>query len=187
MNINEFTLNASDLGKLLNITARRVRQLAEEEVFPRRGRGQYPALECTQAYLALVEAPAEGDELRTERVRLLQAQVRRVELQNAAAEGTSDALDWQFQAILALARFWYLNVRSVSNWLYDELSQRLPESDAVAICSDVENWMSGLNREAEQKLRRVEAKSRNRSVVVQDYADVERLAGGSSEDKNAAL
>ncbi len=87
MKIENFTLNASDLGKLLNVSARRVRQLAEEEVFPRRGRGQYPVVECVQAYLATLETTSEPGEIRKERVRLLQAQTERLERENAVARG----------------------------------------------------------------------------------------------------
>ncbi len=186
MNINEFTLNAADLGKVLNVTARRVRQLAEDEVFPRRGRGQFPLIECTQAYLALVEAPAEGDELRAERVRLIQAQARRIEIENAAKEGTAETLDWQDTQIDLLCHYWSLRAQPVSSWLHAELQGHVDGDVARAVCGQVANWLIGLRKEIERDLKNAAAKMRKTGTLARDFYDLERLTGRSEGDDTAA-
>lgn len=85
------TCSATELGRLLGISARTVRELAERGIIPRGERGRYP-LASVAAYCrhlreqAAGRADADGTDLVAERAKLAAAQRRRVELQIAAEE-----------------------------------------------------------------------------------------------------
>lgn len=84
---------ADQLGRLLNISGRRVRELATEGVFPRAPGGRYPVESCVHAYLdtlrAAVKARPTPDpdvaaaalDGRQQRARLAKLQADRVELE----------------------------------------------------------------------------------------------------------
>ena len=87
------TATADRLGALLNISGRRVRELASEGTFPRAGGGRYSVMPCVHAYLdtlrtAAKAKPARDPEVaaaaldgRRERARLAKLQADRVELE----------------------------------------------------------------------------------------------------------
>ena len=86
------TCSATELGRLLGISARTVRELAERGIIPRSERGRYPLAAVAAYCLRLREqaagrADADGTaDLVSERAKLAAAQRRRVELQIAAEE-----------------------------------------------------------------------------------------------------
>lgn len=86
------TCSAAELGQLLGISARTVRELAARGIIPRGERGRYP-LAAISTYCQRLREQAAGraaadgtTDLATERARLAAAQRRRVELQIAAEE-----------------------------------------------------------------------------------------------------
>lgn len=187
MKVQDITLTASELGEVLNLTARRIRQYAEEGVFQRVGRNQYPLAANVQAYIAATETPAEGDDLRRERVALVKAQTRRIELENAAKEGTAEVLDWQDATIDMLAHYWALRAQPVSSWLHAELQGRMDGDTARVVCGQVANWLIGIRKEVESDLKRAAAKMRSTGTLARDYWELGRLIGRNEGDDKAAL
>lgn len=83
------------VSKALNVTVRRVQQLAQEGM-PRDGRGKYDLAQCMLWYIRYLqnvidkrESPqgSIGDSLRTQRERLISAQADREELELAKLRG----------------------------------------------------------------------------------------------------
>jgi len=111
MSVAELKLTAAELGEVLGgLTARRIRQLAEDGTFPRPSRGKFPLVACVSAYLALRESATDGDELKRERAGLVRAQRRRVELENSVSEGKlvdveTVATAWEGHIARARAKF----------------------------------------------------------------------------------
>lgn len=90
------TVSATELGAMLDLSARRVRELAEAGVLRRHGRGRFIADEARADYLrhlretAAGRAAAAGDgglDLVAERARLAKAQADRQELELAVRRG----------------------------------------------------------------------------------------------------
>jgi phage terminase Nu1 subunit (DNA packaging protein) len=74
------------LAKLLNLTERRVQQLAKEGVIPRAERGKYELAGAVRGYIAYLQERAEGRQVETrdahaERTRLIKAQADKTELE----------------------------------------------------------------------------------------------------------
>lgn len=187
MKIEDFTVSATDLGKVLNITARRVGQYAQEGVFQRVARGQYLLVQSVQSYIAATETPSEGADLRRERVALVKAQTRRIELENASKEGTEAMLDWQDALIDQLSHYWKLRIQPVSSWMYAELQGRLDGDEAAVACGELANWLIGLRNEIEKDLKSAAAKMRKTGTLAKDYWEIERLVGRNEGDDKAAL
>lgn len=53
--INDAKVNVKELAKLLNVTQRRVQQLAKDGVIPKATRGEYPLLPCVEGYIAFLQ------------------------------------------------------------------------------------------------------------------------------------
>ncbi|SDQ64004.1 Phage DNA packaging protein, Nu1 subunit of terminase [Pseudoxanthomonas sp. CF385] len=87
------TATADQLGALLQISGRRVRELAAEGVFPRAASGRYAVLPCTHAFIASLrtrekakpgpdpQVAAAALDGRQQRARLAKLQADRVELE----------------------------------------------------------------------------------------------------------
>ena len=82
---------AKQLADLLELTPRRVQQLAAEGVFPKMARGRYPLVECVRAYIGYWRERAEGrftdNELDEARLRREQLEVRKKMVEVAKVEG----------------------------------------------------------------------------------------------------
>lgn len=108
------TCSATELGRLLGISARTVRELAERGIIPRGERGQYPLASAAAAYCrhlreqAAGRADADGGaNLMVERAKLAAAQRRRVELQIAAEERRlvdAEAIRGRFAGMVTAAK-----------------------------------------------------------------------------------
>ena len=182
MDLKAFTCTASEIGDVLDLTDRRVRQLAEEGVFPRASRGQYPLRECVLAYVA-AQATTGDVELRSEKIALLKAQRRRIELDNSNREGTTAGFDYQDALVEVFALHWHLQARNVANWLHSELSLK-PETSGRAreIAGKVANWLIALRSDLETQIKAAAAEARRRGVLIASYDDFKRLVGQTAGD-----
>ncbi len=83
---------AKQLADLLELTPRRVQQLAAEGVFPKMARDRYPLVECVRAYVGYWRERAEGrftdNELDDARLQREQLEVRKKMVEVAKAEGS---------------------------------------------------------------------------------------------------
>ena len=84
-------VSGTTLARLLNLSERRVYQLAEAGVIPKGGRGSYPLVPAVQGYVKYLQDKVTGGGgsaagLAAERARLARAQANKVERQNKEAE-----------------------------------------------------------------------------------------------------
>ncbi|MCA1492752.1 hypothetical protein I6F11_17670 [Ensifer sp. NBAIM29] len=186
LNINELTVTAKELGDVLDLTDRRVRQLADEGVFERSGRGRYPLAACVQAYIASLNTNEADDSLRAERVALMRAQRRRIEIDNDFRAGTENDMQFQDVMIGALSTWWIIWIRPVATWLHEELRQRGIQ-DATPIAGTVQNWLISLRHQGEVRMKAAAAEARRKGIAITSYDDLARLIpGGYSEPDSAA-
>lgn len=84
-------LTADQLGALLGVSARVVRELAQREIISRAKKGSYPTHASVAAYCAHLREQAAGRSdsasLTGERIRVATAQADKLEMANAAARG----------------------------------------------------------------------------------------------------
>jgi hypothetical protein len=169
MNFKALTVTATEMGVVLGLTDRRVRQLAEEGVFDRVERGRYPLAASVQAYIAAQEQD-ESDELRQERIALMKAQRRRIELDNASREATAGEFDFQDAVISVLSAYWSMNARRISTALHEELVKRPGMGGyAVDIAGIVHQWIIGSRVEIEDELKRAAAEGRKRGIGLASF------------------
>lgn len=78
-------VDVATIARLLNLTTRRVQQLATEGVIPKAERGRYPLITCVQGYVAWLQAKASGEhgavDLTTQRSRLASTMAEKNELE----------------------------------------------------------------------------------------------------------
>ena len=88
---------AKQLADLLELTPRRVQQLAKEGTFPKIERGRYPLVECVRAYVHYWQERAEGrfteNEFDQTRLQKEHLEVRKRAVEVARAEGSVVALE----------------------------------------------------------------------------------------------
>lgn len=178
MDFMTLTCTAKEIGDVLDITDRRVRQLAEEGVFERETRGKYRLRDCVLAYIASIETD-ESDELRRERIALMKAQRRRIELDNSVREGAETDLSFQDTIIAAVSIWWFLHIRPIATWLFEDLRRRGVKDDTI-IAGEVQGWLIALRAEGEENLKAAAAKARRQGVIIGGYDDLARLIGGES-------
>lgn len=78
------------IARLLNITERRLQQLAKEGIVPKASRGRYPLAGCVRGYVTYLQDLAEQSrKVERDGVRstLLQEQTKKLQIENAEAEG----------------------------------------------------------------------------------------------------
>lgn len=84
---------AAVIARLLNITERRLQQLAKEGVVPKAGRGRYPLAACVTGYVKYLQervaeqAAPDALELNAQRARLAKEQADKTALENAVLRG----------------------------------------------------------------------------------------------------
>lgn len=182
MNYLTATVTASELGDVLDLTDRRIRQLAEEGVFERESRGKYKLRDCVLAYITTIETD-ESDELRKERIALMRAQRRRIELDNMVREAAEADLDFQDVFIGCISLWWFLHLRPIATWLFEDLRGRgVKQEDLIA--GEVQGWLISLRHEGEQMMLAAAAKARKQGIVISDYATLTRMVGAESKIDN---
>ncbi|RUV41403.1 MULTISPECIES: hypothetical protein [unclassified Mesorhizobium] len=186
MNFMTLTVTGRQLGDVLDLTDRRVRQLVEEGVFRRDGRNQYPLRDSVLAYLSAA-AKDDDDELRTEKIALIRAQRRRIELENAAKEGTAGEIAYQDAVIAVVCSWWHLHIRPLATWLQDDLRAR-NVADSNVIAGTVQGWLISLRHEGEELLLAAADKARRSGIIITTDNDLAALLSRSStgEDEAAA-
>lgn len=128
------TVSATELGALLGITARRVRELAEAGRLPRH-RGRYPVADAVSAYCEGLRVSAagrrgdaeEGLDLATERALLARSQREAVELKLARDRGelvNAEQVKAGFVGLVTQARNRLLGVPSKAKARIPTLSVR---------------------------------------------------------------
>lgn len=179
MDISTVDVTARELAALLGITDRRVRQLVDEGVLQRSERGRYPLKACLNGYVAAIEGAAESSDLQAERLKLIRAQRRRIELSNERAEATSQQLDSQDALVSAISAAWFLGIRPVADWLHDELTRRGHGKDARIIAGTVNNWLIGLRAECEKSIRTAAETARRQGTIISSASEIAKLSGGA--------
>src|SRR5436305_1881441 len=76
----------NEIAGVLNISERRVQQLAAAGVIPRHSKGKYDALECAARYIRFLQEGGAGADVPAQRARLLEAQALKVERENRVAD-----------------------------------------------------------------------------------------------------
>lgn len=91
MNLDD-SVGVEDLARVLNVTSRRIQQLAKEGVIPRSDgeiRGKYPLGASISAYIVNLQRQVSGDDdgetLTLERARLAREQADKIAMQNAVS------------------------------------------------------------------------------------------------------
>ncbi|PBB77903.1 hypothetical protein CK218_27765 [Mesorhizobium sp. WSM3879] len=172
------------MGDVLDLTDRRVRQLVEEGVFRRDGRNQYPLRDSVLAYLSAA-AKDDDDELRTEKIALIRAQRRRIELENATREATAGEIAYQDAVVAVLCCWWHLHIKPIATWLHDDLRAR-NVADAKVIAGNLQNWLISLRAEGEELLLAAADKARRSGIIISSDNDLAALLSRSSPGEDAA-
>lgn len=179
--ITTATVTAKELGALLNLTPRRIRQLAEQGTFPRAERGRYPLADCIRANVTALERRDDGDELRDERLGLVRAQRRRIELDNQAREASTADLAWQDAMVSAFALVWFLELRPVAGWMYAELLAAGVDNPR-RLAGELEGWLVALRNGVEREIKAAAAEARRRQITITDANQLLGLMGRTDED-----
>ena len=92
--LTEVRCSVEAIAELINLTPRRIQQLAKDGVIPKPKRGLYDAGLTIRAYVEFLQKATEGRApdatsaaVKVQKSRLLEAQARRAELETAKAEG----------------------------------------------------------------------------------------------------
>jgi hypothetical protein len=184
------TLTATELGRVLGLTARRVRQLHEEGQFERSERGQYPLAACVQAYVAAIEAQSDPEELKRERIALLKAQRRRIEQAIRDREAAGKDLDWQDAMIKAITFECQMRLRMIATWLHTEFEARdvtmADSRDAIKeLTHAVAGWAGGIRREMEADFLAAAERARRKQVFLDSWEKVVAMANGREVEGDA--
>lgn len=180
------TCTAAELGALLGLTDRRIRQLAADGVVAKAERGQYRLGESIRNIISATEGRAEPDDLRRARLELMQAQTRRIEQDISEREGTADDLSWQDALVRALSLTVRLRVREVASWLHAEIAHRDVRMAGVQdaardICGQVHEYALGIADELETEFLALAADARRRGVHLDAWRDMLKLRTDSGE------
>lgn len=84
------TASVDTLAKLLDMTPRRVQQLANEKIIPKpKDRGQYEIVPCVVGYIKHIKGMLNGEagDLASEKTRLTRAQAEKTEIETARMKG----------------------------------------------------------------------------------------------------
>lgn len=110
--VAEASYPAGTIAKLLNVTVRRVQQLAKEGVIPKAQRGKYPLVGCVHGYVKFLQELAAGKQPSRElggakardvaaSARIKEARALEMEGRLVDAEGVREAMNGAFAQIAA--------------------------------------------------------------------------------------
>jgi phage terminase Nu1 subunit (DNA packaging protein) len=118
-------VSADMLARLLKLTPRRVRQLADEGVLPRHARGAYAFAPCVQAYLRYLlggsNRDPEVDTIKLARTRLMTAQADLSELEleeelNDLVRVSAVREHWQAISLRMATKIEAIEAKLVASW-----------------------------------------------------------------------
>ncbi|MCA1494999.1 hypothetical protein I6F11_29760 [Ensifer sp. NBAIM29] len=112
--------------------------------------------------------------MEVEKLAIMRAKRRSLELSNERREGAEAEFAWQDAAIQAMATYYHLRLRPIATWLFEELRSRGVKEERV-IAGTVEGWFIGCHAEAAEKLKAAAAEARKRGIVIRGFADLGRL------------
>lgn len=103
---------AATIAKLLNITERRLQQLAKDGIVPKSERGRYPLVESVRGYVKFLQDRSAGRQAapidqHAEKLRLTRAQADKAELEASELAGSLvrvDEVEAQWSAVLGSVR-----------------------------------------------------------------------------------
>lgn len=149
---------ASQVADLLEITVRRVQQLAQEGVFPKSGRDSYPMVACVRAYVGYWRDRAEGRQatgLDAERKRERAAKAEMAELDLAERKGELIRAGVHREVLMDVFQEVRSSLLNLPVVVSPELVGLDSERAVVAILQPaVENCLSGLVAKADEVERR---------------------------------
>jgi hypothetical protein len=183
---DETTCSATELGLLLDLTPRRIRQLAEEGTFERVGRGRYPLAACVQAYIATIQGDDEPEDLQHARLELIKTQRRKLEQQIRDRQAFGHDLDWQDAVIRAITFEAQMRIRMIATWLHVELLPRNMKMDrsidALAECCYlIRGWASGIRRDLDEAFLGAARLARRKQVHLDHWEKVVEYAQLAAE------
>ncbi len=160
------------IGKLLNLTPRRIQQLVREGVIPRAERGKYDLIRTIRGYVKYLQERAEGravepTDLHGERTRLLKAQADKTELEVDERKGAlipAERVVEAWQRLVAAFRAKCLALPS----------KLAPQLAAVNEIPEIQHYIAGGVREALEELSRFEL------ADGVEKGDTESRAGGEA-------
>lgn len=122
------TYPAKTLGKLFNLTERRIQQLAKEGVLPKAERGKYDLIECTRAYIKYLQDRAFGKDAaptdyHSEKARDVKYQADLREMELAERRGQLIPLDAVTEEILEVSSIFASQIESISGRLANDLAR----------------------------------------------------------------
>jgi hypothetical protein len=166
------TVTAGELGTLLGLTDRRIRQLAAEGIIVKASRNQYALGASLRNMLTAVEGKAEPDDLRLARLELMRSQKRRIDQDIAEKESTGADLAWQSGLVDAFATFYALRLRSAAAWFHTEYANRHVTVRGVKgdAARHVAGWIQetalGLAHEVRTELGKIVLDAEKRGVIL---------------------
>ena len=84
--LKQLEVDSENVGEILGLTGRRVRQLTEEGVMAKNGRGKYPVLASIKAYIKWLQAAQQRNAPSDAREAVLHERARSLRLQNDERE-----------------------------------------------------------------------------------------------------
>lgn len=179
--INEqTTVTAAELGQVLGLTDRRIRQLAADGIIIKAGRGRYLLGGSIQNIISSIEGRAEPDDLRRARLELMQAQTRRIEQDIAEKESNADDSAWQDELVGAMSLTAKLRMREMAGWLHAEIGHQNvtmtgAHDAAQSICGRVHEWALGIADELEAEFLALAAEARRKGVHLDAWKEMLKL------------
>lgn len=131
MSIGTLTYRAAALANLLNLTERRVQQLAKEGIIPKAKKGQYDWVSCVKNYIQYLQDRALGrtdgryrdaSDIKFERKRLIKAQADNAECEYQLRRGELVALNLVIEILNEVAVLYGSSVDALPGRLAPELA-----------------------------------------------------------------
>lgn len=123
------------------------------------------------------KSSSEPNAIEVEKLAIMRAKRRSLELSNERREGAEAEFAWQEAAIQAMATYFHLRLRPIATWLFELLrSKGIKEEREIA--GEVLNWFIGCHAEAREALIAAAAEARRKGIVIRGFGDLDRLLPG---------
>ncbi len=145
-------IDGPTLARLLNLSVRRVQQLAREGVIPRAARGRYELGPSVQGYIKYLQAQVDNPDetVAANRAKLDAARRRKIERENLVEEGKLISLDEIGETFVELGHL----VRNAHRALSSRLASRLiGVDDEIAIERIIRTELDEVDRNLAERAR----------------------------------